>query len=66
MLAYRSEIHKIRNPMKVYVKKVDGVVLPQRGSELAAGYDIVATSDPKIVGEQIEASAWKRIYYVEY
>ena len=39
--------------MKIFVKKVDGIVLPQRGSTVAAGYDIVATSDPKIVGEKI-------------
>jgi dUTPase len=37
--------------MKIYVKNTEGVVLPKRGTELSAGYDIVATSDPKIVGE---------------
>jgi dUTP pyrophosphatase len=52
--------------MKIYVKKIEGVTLPEKGSELAAGYDIVATSDPKIVGEQIEALAWARIDYIEY
>ena len=52
--------------MKIYVKKIEGVTLPQRGSELAAGYDIVATSDPKIVGEELEPLAWKRIDYIEY
>ena len=60
--------------MKIYVKKVDGVVLPQKGSELAAGYDIVATSGPKIVGnsgtipniEGEEIKAWRNIDYIEY
>jgi dUTPase len=38
--------------MKIYVKKINGLILPKRASEVAAGYDIVATSDPKIVGEK--------------
>jgi len=52
--------------MKIYVKKTDGVTLPEKGSVLAAGYDIVATSDPKIVGEKIENGSWGRIDYIEY
>lgn len=60
--------------MKIYVKKVEGVTLPERGTELSAGYDIVATSDPKIVGnsgtidsiESTEIKAWKNIDYIEY
>lgn len=62
--------------MKIYVKKVEGITLPERGSELAAGYDIIATSDPKIVGEQNfnygmdgvqqEATGYKRIDYIQY
>jgi dUTP pyrophosphatase len=52
--------------MKVYIKKIEGVVLPQRGSDLSAGYDIVATSDPKIVGGGDFASSHKRIDYIEY
>lgn len=51
--------------MKIYVKKVNGVSLPQKGTEVAAGYDIVATSDPKIVGEQKD-SYWRRIDYIEF
>jgi dUTP pyrophosphatase len=50
--------------MKIYVKKVDGVSLPQKGTEVAAGYDIVATSDPKIIGNQ-ESGGWSRIDYIE-
>lgn len=70
--------------MKIYVKKIDGVSLPSQamvkdkdGSLVksdAAGYDIVATSDPKIVGDGMkvpvsdgkEVMAWKRVDYVEY
>jgi dUTP pyrophosphatase len=52
--------------MKIYVKNIEGITLPQKGTEVAAGYDIVATSTPNIVGAQVEASAWKRIDYIEY
>jgi dUTP pyrophosphatase len=55
--------------MKIYVKKVDGVVLPERGSPVAAGYDIVATSEPKIVGVSTPPSkslVYSRIDYIEY
>lgn len=58
--------------MKIYLKQLYDenkekipITLPVRASEVAAGYDIVATSDPKIVGEQ-EGSVWKRIDYIEY
>lgn len=52
--------------MKIYVKKIEGLTLPKKASELAAGYDVVATSDPKIVGEQNVDKSWKRIDYIEY
>lgn len=51
--------------MKIYVKKIENLVLPKKASELAAGYDVVATSEPKIVGEQ-NGSVWKRVDYIEY
>ncbi len=51
--------------MKIYVKKIEGVTLPEKGSQVAAGYDIVATSEPKVIGVQIEHE-FKRIDYVEY
>lgn len=51
--------------MKIYVKKIEGLTLPKKASEVAAGYDVIATSEPKIVGEQ-EYSVWKRIDYIEY
>ena len=52
--------------MKIYVKKVDGITLPKQGSTVAAGYDIVATSDPKIVGEKTDENVWDRVDYIEY
>lgn len=53
--------------MKIYIKKVDGITLPKQASEVAAGYDIVATSDPKIVGVAGKfKNSWNRIDYIEY
>jgi len=66
--------------MKIYVKQLYdekgnkiSITLPERGSEVAAGYDIVATSDPKIVGtNQVvtiagkEYTLWANIDYIEY
>ncbi len=51
--------------MKIYVKKIDGLTLPKQGSAVAAGYDIVATSGPKIVGIK-QGERWKSIDYIEY
>lgn len=53
--------------MKVYVKKVENLTLPKKGSDLAAGYDIIATSDPQIVGTPSECGFfWKSIDYIQY
>lgn len=52
--------------MKIFIKKIDGVTLPKRATEVSAGYDIVATSEPKIVGELFEENSWKQISYIEY
>jgi dUTPase len=54
--------------VKYYIKKVDGLVVPKRANETDAGYDIVATSDPKIVGKVSAAvpNAYHNIDYVEY
>jgi dUTP pyrophosphatase len=52
--------------MIIYVKKVEGVVLPEKGSQVAAGYDIVAASDPKIVGEKLDEGNWSNVDYIEY
>jgi dUTP pyrophosphatase len=53
--------------MKIYVKKVEGVTLPAKGTNVAAGYDIVATSDPKIVGKLSSfPNTYTSIDYIEY
>jgi len=40
--------------------------LPKKGTDRATGFDVVVTSDPEIVGEQYENSAYKRIDYIQY
>ncbi len=61
--------------MKIFVKKIDGLTLPKMGSEVSAGYDIIATSDPKIVGIKSdlvpfatgeETQSGRSIDYIEY
>lgn len=54
----------------IQVKNIEGkTVLPIAGTERAAGYDIIATDDPVIVGEAVEYNGqtyYKRIDYLEY
>jgi len=56
----------------IQVKNIEGkTVLPIAGSELAAGYDIVAIDDPVIVGESITKEGdffplYHHIDYIEY
>lgn len=56
--------------MKIYIKNTPDLVIPKRSSEVAAGYDIVATSEPKIVGQKTApddiTSGWHSIDYIEY
>jgi len=58
-------IHKIY--IKNTVKKA-----PERATEFSAGLDIVATSEPLIIGNayeiggSLESSLWNEVYYVEY
>lgn len=56
--------------MKIFVKKIEGLTLPTKGSTVAAGYDIVATNDPKIVGvsdnEENGNKFWRDVAYIEY
>lgn len=52
--------------MKIYVKKVEGITLPEKKTPLSAGYDVKATSEPNIVGEQYPDGTWKRIDYIEF
>ena len=55
--------------MIIEIKNVEGLTIPSRANETDAGYDIVATSDPRIVGEKVEGvdgEFWKSITYIEY
>ncbi len=53
--------------MKVYIKKVDGLTLPKKGSDLAAGYDIISTSQPYISGLPSDCGLyWKSIDFIQY
>lgn len=50
----------------VRVKKIDGLELPRFATPFSAGYDIVATSGPIIVGEKFGDLGFKRIDYIQY
>lgn len=57
--------------MKLFVKKNPKLVLPKQANPSDAGYDIVATTEPVIVGEFIarpldQMKMWKTIQYIEY
>jgi dUTPase len=62
--------------MEVKVKRNGNVTLPKQGTEQSAGYDIVAISDPKIIGEKLDDKFflpnepkiewWKHVFYIEY
>lgn len=49
--------------MKIYVKNIEDVTLPIQGSNAAAGYDIIATSEPKIVGNIESEKEGEDVYY---
>lgn len=40
--------------------------LPTKATERSTGYDIIATSEPEIVGEQNADGTYKRIDYIQY
>ena len=40
--------------------------LPKKGTDRATGFDVIATSDPEIVGELYENGTYKRIDYIQY
>jgi dUTPase len=58
--------------MQILIKKVDNVNIPKRGNPDDAAYDIIATSDPIIIGGKIEryldgvVNAWEKIDYIAY
>ncbi len=60
----------------IQVKNIEGISLPKQATDKSAGYDIVAISEPKIVGEKLEDKYflptepkiewWKYVSYIEY
>lgn len=60
----------------INIKVTAGTPLPKQATNLAAGYDIIAMSEPKIVGEKLDdkfflpeeekSNWWKNISYIEY
>lgn len=64
LLVYLDSISYMK--VKYYIKNAYGVALPKRANLTDAGYDVVATSDPKIVGETISENYYKRIDYIEF
>lgn len=57
--------------MKIFVKNVKGLALPKKANETDAGYDITATSEPRIIGEFIERPLdglrmYKNVQFIEY
>lgn len=55
--------------MKIKVLKQDELVLPKKANDRDGGYDVVATTDPKIVGSKTEDANkeyYHEIDYIEY
>ena len=40
--------------------------LPKKGTERATGYDVIATSEPEIIGETYDGGTYKRVDYIQY
>ena len=40
--------------------------LPKKGTDRATGYDVIATSDPEIIGQTYDNGTYKRIDYIQY
>jgi len=54
--------------MRIHIKQNVGVTPPQAATPHSSGYDIVALTDPVIVGKQVEnnENTWHSIDYIEY
>jgi dUTPase len=52
--------------MKIKVKNISGLALPKFAREGDACLDIIATTDPIIVGEEVSKGLYKSIDYIEY
>lgn len=51
--------------INVSIKSVDGLNIPFQANPNDAGYDIIATSEPKIVGDRVGLS-YESVDYIEY
>ena len=40
--------------------------LPKKGTDRATGYDVIAVSDPEIIGEKNDSGGYKRVDYIQY
>lgn len=56
--------------MKLFLKKVAGLTLPSQATKDDAGYDVVATSEPLIVGDSQQfldkGLLYRNIQYIQY
>jgi dUTP pyrophosphatase len=52
--------------MKIKIKNVPNLILPKYAHSTDAYIDIVATTDPIVVGEEISKGLYKEIDYIEY
>jgi dUTP pyrophosphatase len=50
----------------VKIKKTDGLVVPKQAKKGDAGYDIVASSDPEIMGKSSDGIHYESIDYIQY
>lgn len=59
--------------MKLFVKQTPGLALPTKANPDDAAYDVIAASDPNVVGKSViryvngfETTFWSKIEYIEY
>lgn len=61
--------------IKVLIEKQPDLIVPKRGTDRSSGYDVIATSDPVIVGKEMkvtntqtgeEITVYRSIDYIEY
>lgn len=52
--------------MKILIKNVEGLVLPNQSNSTDSGYDVFAVSDPEIIGVECGSDRWQRIDYIRY
>ena len=54
--------------MNVKILNTDGLIIPTSAHETDTGLDLVAASEPKVVGEAFSSmnNVWKSVSYIEY